>query len=742
MSSRALVQPDQRKLFFDAVRTSNPFHSNRVNEPSDATIDVPGINAQEFQELVDLAKESFAVRKGTGAMVLGGAGVGKSHLLWRLGKWANDNDVCYIFLHNVLASPDRMPRYFLRYLVSMLVQGHSRYDESPLYKMLHTIILRAVREARASNTATGRNTKSVGRREAEAAFRAVANEFRVNNDAFNHQVSDVLFHFFYVVTRHTHRDSAIKEEMDALVAWLSGDSVSEAMAARIGLKTEGAEGDAEGALRLSDEQHVEQVILLLTEVAAAAGQPFIVCVDQVDNLNEDQVKSLTRFLHALIDHAKNLLVVTAGVRQTMVNNFRDHGVIAEAAWDRLTDLVVELRRVGPDEARQIVSARLDHFLTPFRDISEVHSLLEDHELFPLPLKEFEREFGELPEVRPRDVISWAKRQWRQQQVELEQSGGEYWLQSWPHAPEGFLEEDDRDLLQRIDQRVRSKIRESVAQRLAHKGSLPPDADNLATLVESLLARCLNRPEVYSLRGIRRMAGERQAYHLEVREMPESQTCEVVNGVSFVTTRDGRSAGPALARLLKVQTPIDHRVLVTDDERAPLPQTPTVRETYDALTALGTQAFRHIRLDFQQYAELDALHGVIAQARVGDLDVEFPRGQEYSVSEDEVVESLHRQDLFRQNPVLKELIEEPEEPPKEHETVAFDEQELRATIMAHLAWNACLTTSEITEIYLNSHGAVDVSFREGHEQILALGRRMVEGEEIRAKEHDGGLLLMR
>jgi hypothetical protein len=73
-----------------AVRDSNPFLSNRITEPSAYDVDVPAIHATSFDRLTGLAAEAMKARSGIGAALLGGAGVGKSHLLSRLYRWANE----------------------------------------------------------------------------------------------------------------------------------------------------------------------------------------------------------------------------------------------------------------------------------------------------------------------------------------------------------------------------------------------------------------------------------------------------------------------------------------------------------------------------------------------------------------------------------------------------------------------------------------------------------------------------
>ena len=44
-------------------------------------------------------------------MLVGGEDIGKSHLPSRLYRWAVEQDrACYVFLHNNLADPERLPR--------------------------------------------------------------------------------------------------------------------------------------------------------------------------------------------------------------------------------------------------------------------------------------------------------------------------------------------------------------------------------------------------------------------------------------------------------------------------------------------------------------------------------------------------------------------------------------------------------------------------------------------------------
>src|ERR1019366_9173714 len=86
-------------------------------------------------------------------------------------------------------------------------------------------------------------------------------------------------------------------------------------AARIGARAEPA-GETGG---LADNEQVKQVLVAVTRLAAAAGRPFVLAFDQVDNLEDGQFAALARFLEALIDASPNLLAVTAGVQTTLVH---------------------------------------------------------------------------------------------------------------------------------------------------------------------------------------------------------------------------------------------------------------------------------------------------------------------------------------------------------------------------------------------------------------------------------------
>ncbi len=292
--------------------------------------------------------------------------------------------------------------------------------------------------------------------------------------------------------------------------------------------------------------------------------------------------------------------------------------------------------------------------------------LHEDTLFPLGLGWLEERLADGIDFRPRDILTWARDAWESQQARIAELGEAAWLTSWPLAPTRSNPDKEArpvDNNTEIDAVVARKIEEQIAQHRLHPGSLPPDAGNLAGLVESLLGQCTGEGLPYTFHGDERPArkkGKLPPYDLLVRERRDPDGREVRTGVSFVTNV-GISATAALRRLLEDDATLDHRILVTDQERRPLKVGAQGADFYRKLEELGPGKFEHLKLDFEHYSRLDALQGVVGMARSSDLEIEAPRGTIRAVSADEVVASHHRCDRFLQHPLLRPLLTEEPRP---------------------------------------------------------------------------------
>jgi hypothetical protein len=402
------------------------------------------------------------------------------------------------------------------------------------------------------------------------------------------------------------------------------------------------------------------VLLALAELAWLSGRSFILCFDQIDNLYPDQVTALTQFLHPLIDHARNLLILSSGVQSKLIQ-LVEHDVILRAAWERIAqdERGVRLGRIGHDQARQLLEARLERFLDPWATAPGVRPLLRDDSLFPLGRAWFEARTADLVDLRPRDVVNWARDRWRDQQRRLRELGGPAWLEGWPGdtpVAVSSVEVTPEELARRIDEHTARKIGQQTARRRQEPETLPADAGNMAGLVEALLRQCLDGP--YRLQRVDRpdrvKSGRLPTYHLVLCSQGGDDGSPVHTGVAFVATGNAVSMAAALRRLVDDPQP-PHRVVVVCEERLPLAAGPKGGEYLESLQARGPGRFQSVQLTFGEYAEMDALQAVVGEARTGDLEVDLPGGRTRRVSEEEAVASHHRQNRYRSHRLLAALL---------------------------------------------------------------------------------------
>jgi hypothetical protein len=230
--------------------------------------------------------------------------------------------------------------------------------------------------------------------------------------------------------------------------------------------------------------------------------------------------------------------------------------------------------------------------------------------------------------------------------------------------------------------------------------------------------------------------------LLVRERREPDGREVTTGVLFVTNV-GLSATAALRRLLEDEKPPDHRLLVTDEERRPLKVGQQGVEYYRDLLKLGREKFEHLKINFEQYAGLDALREAVGMAKSGDLEIEIPPGTIRPVVEAEVIASHHRRDRYRKHPLLRPLLTE--DPPPvvivKPDAATLDEKGVRQYVMAQLAWMMGSTGQAVTKGYVGVMPAPKLTPEAAWPQVKAIVERMhVEGL-VHATPQDNDLFLL-
>src|SRR5437763_15390564 len=113
--------------FFERVRHSNPFAANRVVPSAAVTEDAEQVHRGPFNRLTELADQAQREQLAVGAVLWGEAGGGKSHLLGRLSNWAGPDHkhAVFVYLANLQAQPEQLPRSLLRCVVSILTRGRT-----------------------------------------------------------------------------------------------------------------------------------------------------------------------------------------------------------------------------------------------------------------------------------------------------------------------------------------------------------------------------------------------------------------------------------------------------------------------------------------------------------------------------------------------------------------------------------------------------------------------------------------
>lgn len=644
---------DSLDSLFARIASSNPFTDNRSSGASAHDIDVPGIHAKAFDRLTILAQEARAERRGLGVVLWGEAGIGKSHLLARFAHWAEqERHACLIYLHNVQARPESLPRSLLRSVLSVLTRGQvDHFETTFLYRLANALVREALQYDPAkkytSQDLASAYAKLVDRLGAEEAWRAAL---------VDRTIYDVVLRFF--LSTYWAAEGAEDGSVARLaVRWLAGDALDPDEARRLGLPPH--RNPDEPAV-LADDQQIKQVLIALCRMASSRGQPFILCFDQVDNLDLEQAAALARFLAALLDSSENLLVVLAGIQATLLH-WRSQKVIQDSAWDRLAQFEIALQRTSVAEGRAIVAARLKRFVEPYAQGDVVKQRLQEDPLFPLGKSWAEEFLKNKVEVRPRDILNWAREGWRREQAALKELGGPVWLTRWgpgrsaePVGPSWTAAQ----VQVAIDCKVAQKFAELKARREAEPHTLPPNAANLAGLIATLLEQSVPKEypghRLHVKQPVAPNGGKRPTYDLMVHQQLPAKDREIRSGLLFLATGSAQAVTAALRRLVRDPDPPDRVFLITE-KRTGLPLGRMGREHYEGLRQRGDRHFRHLELTFAQYAELDALAATVGLARSGDFEVELPGGQARAVSPEEVIASQQREGCYAAAPILKDVL---------------------------------------------------------------------------------------
>ena len=719
--------------FVDRILASSPFQRVRVTDPTHVEFDVSSIHAEAYQRIMQAADDSLTATQQflkdpdrvpelvpeSGLLLLGDAGVGKSHLLARVGKQCNKAGDGFVYLHNMQVRPCDLPRYVLKCFVNSLAfDRRDNFHHTPLYKLIDHAIC---------NAAQVIGVTQVTVKNLEQAIAGFARYLQGDEAIFR-----VIFRFYFhsrlqLESKDKNRSTHHGKIAAIAARWLKGDLVEAQHGKSIGiLARPGTE-----ILEMADHQ-IQDAIITIARLAAVSKRRCILCFDQCENIAADSLQELSQFLQGLIDHGTptNLVSIVAGVRSELLARL-DQAVISTAAAARLNATrPVELRFLTRDEAKTLIHDRLHEFFERSSEISEdAKPFFRNDSLFPLGEQWLAEMMGDIAGFRPRDLMIQANDRWRVNQVAIRELGAEQWLKQWSQSkvvpPEKVVPP------QNVHAEILSKVEEEKNRQLLQPGLLPPDGGNMKGVIEKLLGYCVAAPQRYSLRQV---ASGPRPDELKVVEKCGDQV--VRNAAKVVVTGSATSTAARLRQLIDT-VDMQRRVLVTD-QRCELAMGAAGKSYFNSLTALGG-GFKHYNLSLAQYAEMHAMLAVIGEAHSGDVEVRGANNKLRRITPEEVVECFHEQDLFRKQELLAEFLCEPTVP-RLTPPVAMDEVRFREFVRSRLALLMGANLSELLRRYALEH-ATESTF----DQLLPRARdvimQMHDDEEVVATPGGNDLFLM-
>jgi hypothetical protein len=711
-----------------------PFLANRMTQPREGFLDVPGIQQKEFAALLQAAQESLENGTATGIVVWGEPGIGKSHLLARLEKWCEEGNAWCILLQNIHASPGALPSYMLKCAIGQLTLGRRElFRSTPLYKIIEAVI----------------RAFCVGNRNlAHPAFKRFADDW--TKRCPEHQSTDwkilkVLWMFFKS-SYHSNSKPADDKTARLAIDWLTGEHLEKDELTMIDLDVLQMEGESEEA----DDDHVLRVLVIVTELARAARRPFLLCLDQVDVLNDERMRALATFLHILLDSSRNLLTIFCGVQEMILKHISKQ-TIAGADWDRICQAgKIELPRLDGEGTRHIMQKRMENFLEPLKQSPAVWACAESDWLFPLGDKWLARRLREVVDPRPRQVISWAHQRWLEQEKRIAEMGPEKWLKAW-ELGNGIPANADLTpalLFELIDKKLEERIAEHCSRVELNPSILPPDASHLLGLLDALVEQCNTSPQLGAVKVQTPPAkkGCKPAFDRVIQFSPSDSAKERTVGVVAICTVSRSSMAWALGRLVSPIEPPESVILLVDGRR-PLNLAKKGQEYYDTLFAVTNRGkYQKVELGLQELAQLDALQKVINDARAGDLEIDLPDGTSRALTEDDVIASHVRKDRYLSHPLVKRIFASTErsdvvESTEEITVDPFSDGDLRQFILAQLALTMGMTASGLAARFAEER-KIDDRLRSGLKaSMITVSMQMHKEKLLYATPCDDDLSLL-
>lgn len=325
----------------------NPFRSTSVGDPWQAeVIDVPEINRKASRVVLETLDEVRSTGRSGMCMILGDAGVGKTHVLSRLRRIAEERDYLFVSIRP-LGDLQRIYGHILQEIMISLRKKGEGEKYNPLEIFIGSLISRALSDGLPDNPIATSLAESFGQ-DPMKIFEFKPEKFYSTNlrkMAINYLASiypdidiqfiEVLFH----TLNPTIRSTAFK--------WLSGIEVSETDLNRLDVPHS-----------INTESRALSIVQTIT---ALAQKPILLSFDQLESIyirfkRDNGIQLLFDSLTNLYNQCRHLLVLA--MVQSVVWKESIVKEIPEYSRQRI-DYITTLERLTPETAVLLAKSRLN-----------------------------------------------------------------------------------------------------------------------------------------------------------------------------------------------------------------------------------------------------------------------------------------------------------------------------------------------------------------------------------------------
>ncbi len=377
----------------------NPFCDVAVGDPwRSAEPDVKSINRQAFDSLLRLVT-SLKKTPNVGALVLGEAGIGKTHLIKRLVT-SKEADLIFVYVHP-MKDHRTMMSSLLQTVLTNLISSIPSPSGSGSGTQMDLLVAHVV--AAAFEEYIGENPQDGGAPFLKTIQKAPLNILHFKSSP---KWQDVLKNTVAFLAR---RVSLIgpqskntlrvlfqyldKSKKDSVITYLSGFMPDDEEAETLGLTVKEADLTIQG-----QEQRALEILRTIGKLLHYY-RPMVICFDQLENLKtRELVGSFGTLINELVNEIDNVLPIAFVRPESWENTFQRE--LDDSARGRLAANLFVLTGCDLDQAMDIVKMRLEWAYEGLKK-SRVH------DLYPFDKKKLQQKL--MGVTSPREVLTAANR---------------------------------------------------------------------------------------------------------------------------------------------------------------------------------------------------------------------------------------------------------------------------------------------------------------------------------------------